>query len=213
MPEFEENTQQPDHNKDAHQYQPSQSKTEQKPSHEIVAPTTGQPSNMRGRWKRSNRGPAKHSSTKKEAIEIEAPVAEINETYHEPQPHIEKEEPIVEEKPIVKKEHKAQHTQREKVTKPIDREKVFIPKTKEESERHKNRHSAHTRKKPSLWQKILSFLGFSPKPKYTRKHTEEDKHGNKSYSQKRSHPHSKKPSGKQSHPYKHSGRKGPKSNY
>lgn len=217
MPEFEENTHNPDLNKDTHQYQPSQTKHDHKPS-QGNPPSASNPSNMRGRWKPSSRGPVKHTPIKKEEQELAQPIIQTHLSVDED--FSDEEEPTIheefQEEPIVtKREHhiKSQHTPKEKPSKPIDRKDVFIPKTKEESERHKTRYPAMGRKKPSLWQKILSFFGLGPKSK---KHKDDYKGSHsKSFSQKRKHPQSKKQSGpRTTHPYKHAPRKqGPKSNY
>lgn len=209
MPEFEENTQNPDLNKEAHQYQPSKKKSDHRSSEENVT-STKQPSNMRGRWKRSSRGPVKPKQSKIEEEEP-APLAEV----YEPE-NIHIEEPTTEEEPVIikkeQKEHspKHHHAPTPKAAKPIDRKDVFIPKTKEESQRHKGSYSTAARKKPSLWQKILAFLGLAPKP---RKHKEESKgHYTKHSSQKRKY-YPKKHSGHQNRPYKNTRKQDQKSDY
>lgn len=208
MPEFEENTQNPDLNKDAHQYQPSQKKSDHKSSQGSPA----HQSNMRGRWKRSSRGPVKQTPIKEEHEKEERELAP--HTHESP---LTVDEPFIEEEPvepiITKKQPiKAQHTPKEKPAKAIDRKDVFIPKTKEESDRHKTRYPAMARKKPSLWQKILSFFGLAPKYK-NHKEDYKGSHSSKNYSQKTKHHQAKKQHGPRSHSYKHPSRKqGPKSN-
>jgi len=208
MPEFEENTKNPDLNKDTNQYQPSQRKSDQKPSTED-SPRTTHPSNMRGRWKRSSRGPVKSNLPKKvEAQEILPSISETDDIVEESS--VDEEESFA-----FKKEQasKPQQSHREKVTKPVDRKDVFIPKTKEESHRHKTRYPSMGRKKPSLWRKILIFFGLASKPK-VRKHSHDtkDSSSTKTFSHKKKYPQSKKHPGQgpRGH-YKHPSRKGPKS--
>lgn len=208
MPEFEENIKKPDLSDDINQYQPSQRKPDLKSSHET--PPTAHPSNMRGRWKPSSRGPVKPNITKKE--EDQLPLHPISQT----PPPIEEETVFHDEEPTpFKKEHpsKSQHVLKEKSTKPVDRKDVFIPKTKEESERHKTRHPSSKRKKTSLLHKILAFFGFaSSKPK-ARKHLETTKTtGSTKMAPHKKYAHSKKHPSQKGH-YKQTSRKGPKPNF
>ncbi|PWU06885.1 MAG: hypothetical protein C5B43_01105 [Verrucomicrobia bacterium] len=223
MPEFEENIKNPDLNKDTHQYQPSQKKSDEK-STESYNPSASHPSNMRGRWKRSSRGPVKSQQARKEEPhEALGPIDELPTPTISPSHFEEFEKEEEEELTPVKAAPSAKththHPHKEKPTqpaprKPIDRKDVFIPKTKEESERHKSRQSSTGRKKTSLWQKILVFFGFSTPKKHHRKHKEDYKSSSSDKASGHHKKYTKKHPGKPSYSHKPGPRKqGSKTNY
>lgn len=185
MPEFEDNQTNPDLHKNTHNYQPSKEKHPLEPGQENT-PTTPS-SNMRGRWKRSSRGglpkpPAKKEALPSQAISINESITEKEdddfyaaESYDIEDQELEYEsaEDTEEREILPPKAHALKKEKgvlkKEKPFKPTSRKDVFIPKTKQDSERYRTR----SQKKPTLWRKILAFLGLAAPIK---KHTEHKTH-------------------------------------
>lgn len=202
MPEFEENKPNPDLHKESNQYQPSKAKPIQESSQEATPHVAH--SNMRGRWKRPpSRGPVRPVVNKEQK----------EDHFNLPKEPVAKEEPVfTKQEPVSRPslQRKSQAT----TSRETARKEVFIPKTKQESERHKTRYPAMAAKKPGLWQKILAFFGLvvrKKKPHSEQKRTRSDvsSHGPRSSSQKRRYS-PKQHSGPRGHSPR-SPRQGPKS--
>lgn len=185
MPEFEETKPNLDLHKESHQYQPGKGKSAQENRKESgqEGSSTAQ-SNMRGRWKRPSRGPAPKKEAESE-IETRRPAVvkesvrpereersfSPNEDYeiedYESEEVNEEEEFEQEQRPAPRhareerspRSHNTRKPVEQKPFKPTSRKEVFIPKTKQDSERFR-RDPSIAKKKPSLWKKILAFFGF-----------------------------------------------------
>jgi hypothetical protein len=213
MPEFEDNKPNPDIHKNAHNYQPSKTKQDQGSDKEN-APTTPS-SNMRGRWKRPTRGGVSKPAPKDEKpIDHPSPnrsITEKEETFSD-RDHYETEEyePLEEKKEYFPKPHSSRKPREdhreprkeEKTFKPASRKDVFIPKTKQDSERHRTRLSS-THKKPSLWRKILAFLGLAAPIKKASEHKPHARHSNSDRRSRSSSQHKKPYQKRHSGPPKH----------
>lgn len=213
MPEFEENQTKPELNNDQNQYQPGQGKATPQSSQ---TNTYGTQTSKLGSRKRSTRGP------KPTFIEKESQQESLHSSHEAPSID---EEPFTydEEEPTIPKHDPSSRSQQQKIhktpTKPISRKDVFIPKTKQESERHKSRHPSIGSKKTSLWQRILAFFGLGSKPKQTtRKHKDDHTHEKSSRPhtssfQKKRYSQPRKYSGQRSSAHKSPGKQGPKSGF
>lgn len=231
MPEFEENKPNPNLHEKTHRYQPSKGKGVQENRQESNKETTSvaPSSNMRGRWKRPSRSNV--SKTISQSVEtnlskeVKEPVHKVreersfspNEDYeiedYENEDEETQDQEYEQEQKQITRNTREEHSPRthnikkpveQKAFKPTSRKDVFIPKTKQDSERYRRDPSIASRK-PSLWRKILAFFGLATpirkRSTESRPHsrTSDSPRGPRHYSQNRRPYQQKRHPGQQRH--------------